>query len=76
VLSEAMIWWSTSEIPLRLSDVVQLLPTASVAAMRSGIDYLMRGFPVNYLNMMQMQNIREAAPANFDMLFSTAAVWD
>ncbi len=75
VLSEAMTWWSTPEIPLRLSDVCQVIPTASVVAMRSGIDYLMRGFPVNYMNMMQMQNIREAVLTNFDALFSEAAVF-
>lgn len=76
VLSEAMSWWSAPEIPLRLSDVVQILPTASVAVRRSGIDYLMRGFPVRYMDMMQMQNISESVPHSFDKLFSTEAVFN
>jgi len=75
VLSAAMTWWSTPDIPLRLSDITQIIPLASFVAQNSGINYLMRGFPVNYLDMMQMQNIREDVPNSFDKLFSTAAVF-
>lgn len=77
VLSEAMSWWSTLDIPLRLSDICQIIPLGPALAMRSSpIDYMMRGFPVRYMDMMQMQNIREAVPINFDALFSEAAVFN
>ena len=75
VLSPAMTWWSTTEIPLRLSDVCQIIPMASFIPQNSAINYLMRGFPVNYLNMIQMQNISESVPNSFDALFSRAAVF-
>ncbi|KAB7726857.1 hypothetical protein F5984_23370 [Rudanella paleaurantiibacter] len=70
-----MYWWTTSQIPLRFSDLSLTSPMAPTLQMRSGVDHWLRGFPIQVHEMFQIQNIRESAPANFDALFSAAPVF-
>lgn len=73
--ASGMYWWTTPQIPLRLSDLSLMMPMAPTPQMRSGVDHWLRGFPIQVHEMFQIQNIRESAPANFDVLFSTAPVF-
>ncbi|MGF7214857.1 Zn-dependent metalloprotease [Spirosoma lacussanchae] len=70
-----MYWWTTAQIPLSFSDLTLMLPAAPTLQMRSGLDHWIRGFPLQFHDIFQIQNIRESAPANFDTLFSTAPVF-
>lgn len=70
-------WRSTFEIPLRLTDLLLILPGAGgKGGIRPGIDFFLCGFPLTIGNNMQIRNIRESIPANFDTLFSSAAVFN
>ncbi len=71
-----MYWWTTAQIPLRMSDLLQASVMMPVAQMQNGLDHWLRGFPIQYHEMFRIQNISEAAPANFDTLFSMAPVFD
>ncbi|MEZ0485182.1 M4 family metallopeptidase [Fibrella aquatica] len=68
-------WWTTGQIPLRMSDLMVMMPYSPVNQMRNGLDYWLRGFPIDYLGMFKIQNIRENVPGNFNALFSTAPIF-
>jgi len=69
-------WQSTFEIPLRLSDLMLIMPGAGgLGGLRMGGDYFMCGFPLKIGNEMEIRNIRESVPATFDALFSESPVF-
>ncbi|WP_077919018.1 M4 family metallopeptidase [Spirosoma sp. 209] len=75
VMQNGIYWWSTTRIPLRMSDLMIMIPYSPVTQMRNGLDHWLRGFPLDYLGMFKIKNIREHVPVNFDALFSTAPVF-
>lgn len=75
VMPGGIYWWTTPEIPLRLSDLMQSSLIIPAALIQNGLDHWLRGFPIEYMGVFQIQNIQETSPPNFDALFSTAPVW-
>lgn len=76
VMPGGIFWWTTAQIPLRMSDIMQSSVMIPVSQMQNGLDHWLRGFPIQYHEIFQIQNIREAAPPNFDRLFSTTPVFE
>jgi Zn-dependent metalloprotease len=75
VLGGGMEWVSTTEIPLRFSDLGIFVPL-NTGQLRMGVDHFMRGFPLKMFGGTSIKNIKENIPANFDVLFSKSPVFN
>lgn len=68
-------WVSTTEIPLRMSDLGLFTPISS-DLLRPGVDHFMRGFPLKMFGGITVKNIKETIPPNFDVLYSTSPTFN
>lgn len=75
VLKGGISWESTTEIPLRLSDLGLFVPL-NTGQLRMGVDHFMRGFPLKMFGGVSVRNIKESIPANFNALFSSSPVFN
>lgn len=75
VLKGGISWESTTEIPLRLSDLGLFVPL-NTGQLRMGVDHFMRGFPLKMFGGVSARNIKETIPANFNTLFSPSPVFN
>lgn len=75
VLKGGISWESTTEIPLRYSDLGLFVPL-NTGQLRMGVDHFMRGFPLKMFGGVSVRNIKETIPANFNALFSSSPVFN
>lgn len=72
--SESVGWTSTTEIPYGIGDIMFSLPGVQ-GDKKLGVDHFLRGFPLIINGQKIAFDIKQYVPANFETLFSDAAVF-